>query len=86
MYIDYVQKGSAMETTTFSEFRRNAKRYMDLVQKGRKVRILRYGKPVAVLVPAGGEKEILSWRKPGLRLSIKGSSLAGEVLNERENA
>ena len=75
-----------METTTFSEFRRNAKKYFDLVQRGRKVRILRYGKPVADLIPSKHEESDLAWRRKALRLPIKGVSISKSILKEREES
>lgn len=75
-----------METTTFSEFRRNARKYFDLVQRGRKVRILRHGKPVADLVPACRSERPLAWKRPGLRMVLKDVSLSDVVLREREES
>ena len=71
-----------MKTATFTEFRQNARAYLDAVERGERVRILRHGRPVAVVIPAS-ERASASWKKPGLRLSVKGASLSREVLAER---
>ena len=40
-----------MKTATFSEFRNNARKYLDEVENGEVVEIYRHGKPVALLSP-----------------------------------
>jgi prevent-host-death family protein len=73
----------SMKTINFTEFRQNASAVLDLVERGERVRVLRRGKAVAVLVPVSAE-DTPSWRRPGLRLPIaSGASLARAVLEER---
>lgn len=66
-----------MKTTSFTEFRRQASGYFDAVGAGETVRILRYGKPIADVVPVIPEDRIASWKRPALRLYVKGISLSG---------
>ena len=52
-----------MQTTTFTEFRRQAKRYFDAVEQGETVRVTRRGRVIARIIPA--DKEIKpSWKTP----------------------
>jgi len=71
-----------MRKVTFTDFRKNASGYLDLVEKGAVVEIERHGKVVARLVPptAGGEP---AWRKPGLKLATKAPSLSKAILEDR---
>ena len=75
-----------MKVVTFTEFRQNAATYFDVVEKGETVRVLRHGKPVAEVVPAPAEEGMVSWKQPGLKLSIRGASLSREILKERKQS
>jgi len=75
-----------MKVVTFTEFRQHAATYFDVVEKGETVKVLRYGKAVAEVIPAQSEERMISWRQPGLKLSIKGASLSREILKERKQA
>jgi antitoxin (DNA-binding transcriptional repressor) of toxin-antitoxin stability system len=75
-----------MRTATFTEFRRKAKAFFDIVEQGSTVRILRHGRAVADLIPVAGREGSLSWKRAGLRLSIKGISLSREILKERKTS
>ena len=75
-----------MKVVTFTEFRQNAATYFDVVEKGETVRVLRHGKPIAEVVPAPVEEEMVSWKKPGLKLLVKGVSLSREILRERKQS
>jgi prevent-host-death family protein len=72
-----------MSTMTFSKFRRNASRVLDLVEKGESVRILRHGKAIARVVPDDSRENRPAWKRPGLRLVETGASLSKAVLAER---
>jgi len=71
-----------MRVVSFTEFRNNASTYLDLVENGAEVQILRHGKVIARLVPAGSQAEP-SWRKPGLKLAGKATSLSKDILEDR---
>jgi antitoxin (DNA-binding transcriptional repressor) of toxin-antitoxin stability system len=71
-----------MKTVSFTDFRKNASSYVDLVEKGGEVDILRHGKVVARLVPPIARPEP-AWKRPGLRLVTKGPSLSQAVIEDR---
>jgi len=71
-----------MKTVSFSNFRKNASSYLDLVEKGGEVEIQRHGRVVARLVPPETRREP-AWRKPGLKLVTKAPSLSKAILEDR---
>ena len=72
-----------MQTTTFSELRRRAKKYLDEVEKGETVRVTRRGRVIAKIVPADDETKP-TWKKPAVRLAIPGTEISKMILNDRE--
>jgi len=75
-----------MKTLTFSEFRKNASKALDLVEKGETLRILRHGKAIAKIVPAERGDPMPAWKRPGLHLVSAGASLSRAVLEERRSS
>lgn len=75
-----------MKIVTFTAFRQNAAAYFDAIEKGETITILRHGKPIAEIIPASDEERVPSWKRPGLRLSVKGASLSREIMRERKLA
>jgi prevent-host-death family protein len=75
-----------MKTVTFSEFRKNASEVLDLVENGESIRVLRHGKAIAKIVPAGWREAKPAWKRPGLRLVASGASLSRAVLEERRSS
>ena len=75
-----------MKTVTFTEFRKKASRVLDLVEEGETVRILRHGKAIAKIVPAGLREVQPAWKRPGLHLVVPGASLTRAVLEERRTS
>jgi prevent-host-death family protein len=73
---------SCMKTISFTDFRKNASTYVDLVEKGEEVQIQRHGKVVARLVPPA-ERGEPAWKKPGLKLVTKGPSLSQAIIEDR---
>jgi prevent-host-death family protein len=74
-----------MKTVTFTEFRKHASGLLSDVERGEVVVVLRHGRPVAEISPHRMEEtKDPSWRRPGLRLSMRGASLARAILEERE--
>jgi prevent-host-death family protein len=71
-----------MKTVTFTDFRNNASSFLDLVENGEEVEILRHGKVVARLVPPVSRAEP-AWKAPGLRLVTRAPSLSKAVLEDR---
>jgi antitoxin (DNA-binding transcriptional repressor) of toxin-antitoxin stability system len=76
--------GETMTKTTFTEFRKHAKAYFDSVEKGEIVCVIRHGKVIAEIVPPSERSNRKSWKKPGLKLSVPGTSLTKAILNERK--
>jgi prevent-host-death family protein len=75
-----------MKMVTFTEFRQNAASYFDAVEQGETIKVLRHGKPIAEIVPAPNEERALSWKQPGLRLSVRGAYLSRAILRERKQS
>jgi len=75
-----------MKTIGFAEFRNNASAILDWVEHGESIRILRHGKAVAKIVPAGRGGVQPSWKRPGLRLVAPGAGLSKAVLEERRSS
>jgi antitoxin (DNA-binding transcriptional repressor) of toxin-antitoxin stability system len=72
-----------MQTIAFSEFRKNASRILSAVEKGEVFVVLRHGRPVAEIAPVTRAPGVPSWRRPGLRLAVKGAELSSAVMEER---
>ncbi len=73
-----------MTTVTFTQFRQHAKTYIDAVQKGDTICISRHGKAVVRLIQESKAK-IPSWKKPALRLKVKGATLSDAIIEERKD-
>lgn len=74
-----------MKTVNFTEFRKHAAEYLDEVEKGEVVRILRHGKAVADFTPIHVENKP-SWKKAPPQLSLSGVSLSKAILQNRKDA
>jgi len=73
-----------LKTVSFTEFRANAASFLDDVERGETVILLRHGKPVAEIHPvAASAGRLPSWRRAGPRLIVKGAGLAAAILGER---
>jgi antitoxin (DNA-binding transcriptional repressor) of toxin-antitoxin stability system len=75
-----------MKTIGFTEFRKNASGVLDLVEQGESIRVLRHGKAIAKMIPAGRTEGKPAWKRPGLRLVAVGAALSRAVLEERRSA
>ena len=75
-----------MLTANFTEFRKHAKAYLDKVERGETIRILRHGKPIADVIPATKKPRVPSWKKPGLQLVIERVSPGKEIIKARRKA
>jgi prevent-host-death family protein len=71
-----------MKTVSFTEFRKNASTFVDLVERGEQVEIQRHGKIVALLIPADMKAEP-SWKRPGLKLVTRAASLSKVIIEDR---
>lgn len=75
-----------MKTVNFTDFRKKASRYFSDVEQGETLLIIRHGKVIAEISPAEEMKlEQPSWKKPGLKLAVKGASLSSAIIEERES-
>ena len=74
-----------MKTVSFTEFRKRASGLFSEVENGETLVVLRHGKPIAEVSPleSPGSHQP-SWKRAGLRLSAKGTSLAAAILEERD--
>jgi len=75
-----------MTSFSFTEFRKQASKVLDLVEKGETVQLLRHGKAIAKIVPVETRKRTPAWKRPGLRLVMSGASLSKAVLEERRRS
>ncbi len=74
-----------MKALSFTEFRQNASEFITEVENGEIIHILRHGKPVAEIIPFQKEESSPSWKKPALKLSLKGISLSKAIIEERKS-
>jgi prevent-host-death family protein len=75
-----------MLSAGFTKFRKNAATYLDKVEHGETVIVTRHGRPIAEIIAPTNSIEIKSWKRPALRLSIKGISLTKAILSDRRKA
>ena len=81
-----IQGELIVKTVTFTEFRKHASGVLSEVENGEKIVVLRHGKAIAEIVPPVlNDSRIPSWKKPRLKLAMKGSSLSQTILEERES-
>ncbi|MDY6989508.1 MAG: type II toxin-antitoxin system prevent-host-death family antitoxin [Thermodesulfobacteriota bacterium] len=73
-----------MKTITFTEFRKHASSLFSAVEDGEVIVVLRHGRPIAEISPVLKKDDVPSWKRPGLRLSVKGTELSSAILEERE--
>ena len=73
-----------MKTIAFTEFRKRASKLLTAVEDGETIIVLRHGKPIAEITPVSRRNDLPAWKKPGLRLSVKGAELSSAILEERE--
>jgi antitoxin (DNA-binding transcriptional repressor) of toxin-antitoxin stability system len=74
-----------MKTVSFTDFRKNASRFITEVELGETIILLRRGRPIAEVVPFSDKnRKTPSWKKPGIYLQIPGSDLASAIIEERE--
>ncbi len=73
-----------MKTISFTEFRKHASNVFSAVEEGEVIVILRHGKPIAEIKPILSKDATPSWKRPGIRLSVKGTKLSSAILEERE--
>ena len=72
-----------MRSVSFTEFRKNSSAYFNEVEKGETLRITRHGHVIAEIIPATDVEGPPSWKRPGLRLAVRGAALSDVILEER---
>lgn len=72
-----------MLSAGFTRFRTHAASYLNKVERGETVVITRHGRPIAEIVPPGDRTACRSWKRPALRLAIKGVSLSSGIISGR---
>lgn len=76
-----------MKTVSSTEFRKHASKLFSDVESGEVILVVRHGKPIAEVSPAASTPDGgPSWKKPGLRLSVKGASLSAAIIEDRTRA
>ncbi|NKB71991.1 MAG: type II toxin-antitoxin system prevent-host-death family antitoxin [Candidatus Latescibacteria bacterium] len=76
-----------MIMVAFTEFRKNASKLVTEVENGERLVLTRHGKPVAEIVPiAESPTPSPSWKRPDLRLALRGNSLSAAILAARAQA
>ncbi len=71
---------------TLTEFRSHASGMLSRVEQGERLVVLRHGRPIAEVSPISGTVAgEPSWKKPALRLAVKGASLSAAILAERDD-
>lgn len=76
-----------MKTVPFTDFRKNASGFINEVEHGETLVLIRRGKPVAEIAPfSARSNRTPAWKQPAVRLQIQGSDLSSAILEERETA
>ncbi len=74
-----------MKTVPFTDFRKNASGFINEVEHGETLILIRHGKPVAEIVPFLNRLQKLPvWKQTGVRLQIEGIDLSSAILEDRE--
>ena len=74
-----------MRTITFTEFRKHASGFLSEVENGEQFVVLRHGKAIAEINPPKFDNlTIPSWKKPRLKLIMKGKAFSQTILEDRE--
>lgn len=73
-----------MKTITFTEFRKKASGLFNEVERGETLMIMRHGKVIAEISPPKNAFKNPSWKKPALKLTLKGKNLSSIIIDDRE--
>ena len=74
-----------MKTIPVTDFRKNASSFIDEVEHGETLILIRRGKPVAEIIPFSVRpQKIPAWKQSNTRLQIEGSDLSSAILEDRE--
>jgi len=74
-----------MKSIQVTEFRKNTSSFLNEVEHGETLILIRRGKPVAEIIPFSDRpKNDPAWKQPSVRLKIQGSDLSSAILEDRE--
>ena len=74
-----------MKTISFTEFRKQASKFITEVENGESIVLIRRGRPVAEVIPiVRQDTNTPSWKRPGIRLRVSGKNLSSAILEDRE--
>jgi len=74
-----------VKTIQFTDFRKNASSFINEVEHGETLILIRRGKPVAEIVPySGRSQELPAWKQRSARFQIQGRDLSSAILEDRE--
>jgi antitoxin (DNA-binding transcriptional repressor) of toxin-antitoxin stability system len=74
-----------MARASFTEFRKDAARYLDLVERGESVEVTRHGTVVAE-IRSPYAPSAKAWKRPVKPLTVPGLSLSKELLKDRKRS
>ncbi len=72
-----------MKTIQFTDFRKQASVIMTAIEQGESYIVIRHGRAIAEITPISASEP--AWKRPGLRLRIKGTELASAIMEERQD-
>jgi len=74
-----------MKTIPVTDFRKNTASFINEVEHGETLVLVRRGKPVAEVIPFSDRpRKKPAWKQPSIRLQIQGSDLSTAILEDRE--
>ncbi len=72
-----------MEYVQFTEFRNQAKKYFDEIERGARFAIIRKGKPVAEILPFNNKAT--GWKRPVKKATLKGDLTTTDILRRERD-
>jgi prevent-host-death family protein len=74
-----------MKTILVTDFRKNTASFINEIEHGETIILIRRGKPVAEIIPfSDRHPKKPAWKQPSIRLQIQGSDLSTAILEDRE--
>ncbi len=73
-----------MEYIQFTEFRNQAKKFFDEIEKGAQFIVTRKGKPVAEIYPF--QKKSAGWKRPVRKVRLRGRSTTTDIIRQERDA
>lgn len=74
-----------MKSILVTDFRKNTSSFINEVEHGETLILIRRGKPVAEVIPFSDRpQKVPAWKQPGIRFQIQGSDFSSAILEDRE--